>query len=82
MVSILVHASALIVNMMAVIPLLTRAMNVGSMFALSAFVSVLVVASVKSAVNAIVNATSVMAVIVVIALPLNHALQAMTASRI
>lgn len=78
----LARASALIVNMMAVTPLLTRAMNVVIMFALNAFVSAMAVASVKSAVNAIANATSAMAVIAVIAPPLNHALQAMMASLI
>lgn len=78
----LARASALIVNMMVVIPLRLSVMNVVIMFALNAFISVMVVANVKSAVNVIANATSAMAVIAVIAPPLNHALQAMMANRI
>lgn len=76
----LARVSALIVNMMAVTPLLTRAMNVVIMFALNAFMNAMVVIII-SAVN--VNAIVIGArkVIVVIA-PVILALQAMTANRI
>ena len=76
----LARVSALIVNMMTVTPLLTRAMNVVIMFALNAFMNAMVVIII-SAVN--VNAIVIGArkVIVVIA-PVILALQAMTANRI
>lgn len=77
----LARASALIVYMMVVTPLRLSVMNVVIMFALNAFISVMVVASVKSAVNANAIVIGARKVIVVIA-PVILALQAMTANRI
>lgn len=76
----LARASALIANMMAVIPLLTCVMNVVIMFALSAFMNAMV-AIIISAVNANAIAIGARKVIAVIA-PVILALQAMMANRI
>lgn len=80
MASILARASALIVNMMVVIPLRLSAMNVAIMFALNAFMNAMVVIII-SAVNVNAIVIGVRKVIVVIA-PVILALQAMTANRI
>lgn len=76
----LARVSALIVNMMAVTPLLTRAMNVAIMFALNAFMNAMVVIII-SAVNVNAIVISARKIIVVIA-PVILALQAMMANRI
>lgn len=76
----LVRASALIVNMTAVIPLRLSVMNVVIMFALSVFMNAMVVIII-SAVNVNAIAIGARKVIVVIA-PVILALQAMMANRI
>lgn len=76
----LARVSALIVNMMAVIPLRLSVMNVVIMFALSAFMNAMVVIIISAVnVNAIVIGARKVIVVIV---PVILALQAMMANRI